>query len=334
MTHKPLLPLAAALLLALSLTQPALAATTKKKTATKPAATAKAPAKAAKPAAAAASAAKPPMPSSAEVLAAATAGDWRDLPPEHTLLMEVASGQVVIELASDFAPRHAANIEALTRAGYFDGLAIIRVQDNYVTQWGDAEEDDSKAKPKPAGLTKAPVEFDRALKGLNFTRLPEEDGWAPQAGFVNGWPVGADPKAGRAWLTHCYSMVGAARGNEPDSSDGSGLYTVIGHAPRALDLNITTVGRVVSGMERLSALPRGTGQLGFYVKAEERSPIKQVRLLADVPEAERPKIQVLRTETDTFRRWLDSRRHRSGWFVHSPERVDLCSALPPTRRLP
>lgn len=289
---------------------------------------------AAKAAAAAPAASAAKLPSSADILAAAGPGDWRDVSPEQSLLMELASGPVVIELAADFAPKHAANIAALVRAGYFDNLAIIRVQDNYVTQWGDAEEDESKVKAKPANLVKAPVEFDRALKGLAFNKLPEHDGWAPQAGFVNGWPVAADPKTGRAWLTHCYSMVGAARGNEPDSSDGSGLYTVIGHAPRALDLNITNVGRVVMGMERLSALPRGTGTLGFYVKPEERTTIQRVRMLTDVPEAERPKLQILRTDTDTFRRWLDSRRFRGGWFVHSPDRVDLCSALPPTRRLP
>ncbi len=323
---KPFLTLCAAAMLALCTfsTLTAHAAKPAKKAATKTAA--KAPAKAAAPAA--------KQPSSAEVLAAASASDWRDVALDKSLLMELASGPVVIELADEFAPKHAQNIAALVRAGYFDQLAIIRVQDNYVTQWGDAEEEPGKARAKPDTLVKAPVEFDRPLKGLNFTKLPDADEWAPQAGFVNGWPVAANPKTGRAWLTHCYGMVGAARGNEPDSSDGSGLYTVIGHAPRALDLNITTVGRVVLGMERLSALPRGTGTLGFYEKPEERTTIKQVRMLADVPEAERPKLQILRTDTETFRRWLDSRRHRSGWFVHSPERVDLCSALPPSRRLP
>ncbi|MCZ8075859.1 MAG: peptidylprolyl isomerase [Paucibacter sp.] len=273
-------------------------------------------------------------PSSADVLAAAQPGDWRDVKAEDALLMELASGPVVIELAREFAPVHASNIVRLTRGGYFDGLAIIRVQDNYVTQWGDADDEAPSARAKPADLAKAPVEFSRSLKGLDFRALPERDGWAPQVGFVNGWPVAADPKKGRAWLTHCNSMVGAARGNEPDSSDGSGLYTVIGHAPRALDLNITSVGRVLQGMERLSALPRGTGALGFYEKAEQRTPIQRVRVLADVPEAERPKLQVLRTDTATWKRWLDSRRYRSGWFVHSPDRVELCSALPPVRPAP
>ena len=43
---------------------------------------------------------------------------------------------MVIELAPDFSPLHAANIRTLVHQHYFDGLAIVRVQDNFVTQWG------------------------------------------------------------------------------------------------------------------------------------------------------------------------------------------------------
>src|SRR5437867_12019318 len=65
----------------------------------------------------------------AEVLAASKPGDWRALDPENTLYVEFASGRVVIELAPDFAPRHVANVKALEREHYYDGLAIVRVQD-------------------------------------------------------------------------------------------------------------------------------------------------------------------------------------------------------------
>lgn len=272
--------------------------------------------------------------SSSEILAAAAPSDWRDLAPEATLVMDLPSGPVVIELAEAFAPVHTDSIRRLTRAGYFDGLAIIRVHDNYVTQWGDPAEDDAQAKKKPADLPKVPAEFDRALKGLNLTVLPDKDGWAKQVGFVDGWPVATDPKTKRTWLTHCYSMVGAGRGNEVDSSDGSSLYAVIGYPARGLDLNITTVGRVVQGIERLSALPRGTGALGFYEKPEQRLPIARARMLADIPEAERPRLQLLRTDTRTWDQWLDSRRNRTGWFVHNPAHVDICGVLPPVRTAP
>ena len=46
------------------------------------------------------------------------------------------------------------------------------------------------------------------------------------------------------------------------------------------------MGRVIEGIEHMSSLPRGTGQLGFYEKEEERVPIRSVRLgneTKDVP---------------------------------------------------
>lgn len=292
--------------------------------------------------AAAATSKHPPAPkkTSQEILASSPASAWRGLDPENTLLMELASGQVIIELAPRFAPAHAANIRALARGGYWDGLAILRVQDNFVTQWGDPDgEDAAKAKPLPAGASpKLPAEFavpiDAIGKAAGFTRLPDEDGWAPRTGFAEGFPVAADPKAGKAWLTHCYGMVGAGRGDAVDSSNGTELYAVIGQAPRGLDLNITVVGRVIKGMELLSALPRGTAAMGFYDKPEQRTGIQRVRLLAEVPPAERPALQVLRTDSATWTQLLDARRYRGGWFVHSPGHIEVCSATVPIRPVP
>lgn len=278
--------------------------------------------------------------SAQEILAASPATDWRALNPENTLLMELASGQVIIELAPRFAPAHAANIRALARGGYWDGLAILRVQDNFVTQWGDPDgEDAAKARPLPAGASaKLPAEFsvpiDTIGKRAGFTKLPDVDGWVPRTGFAEGFPVAADPKLGKAWLAHCYGMVGAGRSDAVDSSNGTELYVVIGQAPRGLDLNITLVGRVLKGMELLSALPRGTAAMGFYDKPEQRTGIQRIRLLAEVPPAERPALQVLKTDSATWAQLLDARRYRGGWFVHSPGHIDLCSASVPTRPAP
>jgi peptidylprolyl isomerase len=285
--------------------------------------------------------AKPaPTKSAQQILAASPASDWRGLDPENTLLMELASGQVIIELAPRFAPAHAANIRALARGGYWNGLAILRVQDNFVAQWGDPDsEDAAKARPLPAGAQqKLPAEFsapiDHIGKAAGFTRLPDVEGWAPRTGFAEGFPVAANPKTGQAWLAHCYGMVGAGRSDAADSSNGTELYAVIGQAPRGLDLNITVVGRVLKGMELLSALPRGAGAMGFYDKPEQRTGIQRIRLMADVPPTERPALQVLRTESGTWAQLLDARRHRGGWFVHSPGYIDVCSATVPTRPTP
>lgn len=299
------------------------------------------PAFAAKPAKAA-KAAKPAKPArtASQILAGSPAGDWRELDPENTLLMELPSGQVLIELAPRFAPAHVANIRALARGGYWDGLAILRVQDNFVTQWGDPDGDDAaKARVLPDGARATlPAEFsvplERVGKKAGFARLPDKEGWAPRTGFAQGFPVAADPKTGKAWLAHCYGMVGAGRGDAVDSSNGTELYAVIGQAPRGLDLNITVVGRVLKGMELLSALPRGTAAMGFYDRPEQRTGIQRVRLLAEVPPDERPALQVLKTESRTWTQLLDARRYRSGWFVHSPGYIDVCSASVPTRPTP
>ncbi|HVI25024.1 MAG TPA: peptidylprolyl isomerase [Xanthomonadaceae bacterium] len=267
-----------------------------------------------------------------ELLDASQPSDWRALDPANTLYLELASGRAVIELAPAFAPAHVANIRTLAHEGYWNGLSINRAQDNFVVQWGDAAEEESARKPLGEAKAHLPAEFTRDAKDLPFDRLPDADGWAPEVGFSGGFPAARDPKAGQAWLAHCYGMVGAGRDMAPDSSNGTELYVVIGQSPRQLDRNITVVGRVVQGMELLSTLPRGTGPLGFYEKAEERTPIKAIRLASDVPEAEREKIEVLRTDTPLFAQVVESRRNRrDDWYIVPAGHIDLCNVPLPVR---
>ena len=148
--------------------------------------------------------------------------------------------------------------------------------------------------------------------------------------FLAHWA--RDRKSGKAWLAHCYGMIGAGRDTAVDSGPGTELYVVIGHAPRQLDRNIAVVGRVVQGMELLSALPRGTGALGFYEKPEQRVAIRSVRLAADVPAAERTNIEILRTDTRTFADLVESRRNRrDDWYKVPAGKIDLCNVPIPVR---
>ena len=263
-----------------------------------------------------------------EVLAAARPSDWRPLDPENTLYLELPAGRVVMELAPDFAPRHVANIRALARERYFDGLAIVRVQDNYVVQWGDPEGE------RPVGEARKTLaaEFTRPAAGLEFTLLPDPDAYASQTGFVAGFPAARNQPEGTAWLAHCYGMLGAGRDTDADSGGGTELYVVIGHAPRHLDRNVTLVGRVLQGMALLSAMPRGTGTMGFYEEPEQGTSIRQVRVAADVPLRERTELEVLRTDTQTFEALIESRRNRSDeWFKVPANRIDVCNVPLPVR---
>ena len=265
----------------------------------------------------------------ADLLAVSPAEDWRVPDPEDMLYMELARGRVVIELASHVAPQHVANIRALARAHYFDGLAIVRVQDNYVVQWDDPDHH----RPVPAGV-RAAVEFTAAAGAdVRFESLPDRDAYAPQVGFIDGFPAARDPRSHTVYLAHCYGMVGAGR-DDPPESDGTEMYAVIGHAPRQLDRNVPLVGRVLQGMELLSSLPRGSGEMGFYVPQESTVPIRSVRIAADVPKAERTPIEVLRTNSATFRAVLEQRRQRhEPWFKFSPDRIDLCNVPLPVRTI-
>ncbi len=271
--------------------------------------------------------AKKPL-TTAEVLAASTPADWRQIDPQHTIYMDLPSGRVIIELAPQFAPHYVANVEALARQGYFSGLWIERVQDNYVAQWGDP---DGK---KPVGNAQRTVaaEFERSSRGLSFMPLAEPDTYAPEVGFSDGFPTAIDPKLGRAWLIHCYGMVGAGRDNDVDSGGGTELYAVIGQAPRHLDRNVTLLGKVVQGMELLSSLPRGTGPLGFYEKPEQRLPILSFKVASDVPEAQRTPLEELRTDTQTFTDYVEARRNRhEEWFKVPAGHVDVCNVPIPVR---
>lgn len=270
-----------------------------------------------------------------ELLDASQPSDWRMLDPANTLYLDVAGGRVVIELAPTFAPAHVANIRTLAHEHYWDGLAILRSQDNFVVQWGDPAEEDKDKKPLGTAKAHLPAEFTRRSKGLPFNALPDRDGWAPQVGFSEAFPAGRDPKTGQAWLAHCYGAVGAGRDVAADSSNGTELYVVDGQSPRQLDRNITVVGRVVQGMELLSILPRGTGALGFYEKPEQRTLIKSIALASDVPEAQRTPLQLLRTDTPLFTQVVEARRNRrDDWYKVPAGHIDLCNVPLPVRAPP
>lgn len=257
--------------------------------------------------------------------------DWRRPDPEDTVYFELPSGRVVLELAPEFAPRHAAQIRRLVRAGYFDGGAVVRSQDNYVAQWGVRPAAEGEAHPSWVTDGLAP-EFERQATGLSWAGLADRDTYAAEVGFVNGFPAARTAEDGRTWIVHCYGVVGVGRDTAPDSGNAAELYAVTGQAPRHLDRNLSMVGRILLGMELLTTLPRGTEALGFYAEDEETTPIRAARVAADVPEAERSAVEVMRTDTETFRQFVASRRTRTeAFFVQPAGAIDVCNVRLPTR---
>lgn len=283
-----------------------------------------------------ATAAAPPPPAKAptltDIVNAARPDEWQRVDPQDLVLVDLADGsRVAIALAPALAPQHVGNIRGLIRAHWFDGGAIYRVQDDYVVQWGQGDDDKKAPKGLEGPLT---AEYDRPAAGLPVTPLPYRDTFAPKVGYSGPFPVAAEGsgKGDRAWMTHCYGIVGVARGLAPDTGNGGELYAVLGQSPRQLDRNIALVGRVLDGFEHMTALPRGTGALGFYEKPEQRVAIKRVTLAADLPADTRPAYEWLRPESASFAQWLHLKANRHDDFYQRPAgAIDLCNALPPVR---
>jgi cyclophilin family peptidyl-prolyl cis-trans isomerase len=301
-------------------------------------------------AAAAATPAPKPALAPSEIVAAAPKGDWVAIAPADLLVMDLASGKrVVIQLMPPpFSQGWVGNIRKLAAARWWDGTSINRVQDNYVVQWGDA----SEKKALPTGLVVVSQddyavaqtpEMLRAAKALVLQksklvraqssatgRISQRttDPYSVDINFFKGWPIATSIQTW--WPVHCYGMVGVGRNMSPDTGSGAELYTVIGHAPRHLDRNIALVGRVISGIEHLSSLPRGTGPLGFYEKPEERTGIISIRIGNEV--AGLPRYEYLSTESKSFGAYADARANRRDpFFIVPAGGADICNIPVPVR---
>ncbi len=313
--------------------------------------------------------AEAPAPSPGEIVDAAPSDEWVAIDPEDLVVMTLpplADGterKVVMQLIGDpFSQGWVENIRTLARTGYWDGSQVLRVQDNYVVQWGQPDpEMGVEPKPVPEGLnvmdqgaytTTPPASIATTLDELDrldwvsrtFGQPGDQDlvpslynpwdadEYAAHNGFWSGWPYASDRET--AWPVHCYGMVGVGRNYSPDTGDGSQLYTVIGQAPRHLDRNIAVVGRIIEGIEHLSSLPRGKGPLGFYEDEAKRVPIVSVRMAEDLPQGERPRFEYLRTESESFAQYADARANRRDpFFIVPAGGADICNIPVPVRRV-
>lgn len=267
-----------------------------------------------------------------DIVTAAPASAWRTIPAEDLLVMTLAGGgRVVIQLAPTFAPVHVTNIRKMAMSNYWQAAAVYRVQDNYVAQWGINE----TKRGLPRGVVaKPPHEYWRTPRGLAITPLGSPDSYAAGAGFSGGWPV-ARYRDGTVSTPHCYASVGVARDLHPDTGTGGELYAIIGHAPRQLDRNIAVVGRVISGIDQLSALPRGSEAMGFYKAGFAAKPIVGVTLASIIPAAQRPSFQFLDTSSASFARYLQLKKNRDDDFYRvAAGGVDLCNVPVPVRPTP
>ena len=133
-----------------------------------------------------------------------------------------AAGQVIIDLAADTAPQHAAQLMTLAKAGAYDGVVFHRVIDGFMAQTGDVQFGKSGGDTSMAGMG-----------GSDMANIPAE---FTAETFARG-------------------VVGMARAQDPNSAN-SQFFIMFADGP-FLDGQYTIVGHVVSGMEVVDAITRG-----------------------------------------------------------------------------
>jgi len=250
--------------------------------------------------------------------------EWRPVDPENLIAVDLPSGPLYIELRPDLAPQHVAQIKTLVRRGFYDGLNFHRVIEGFVAQGGDPKGDGSGG----SDLPNIPAEFARDTKDVaNFTAIGR-DRLAARVGLIDGVPVGAEPeslrsvredRAVRLWGAHCQGVMSMARATPPDSAN-SQFFLVIGDARQSLDQRYTVWGWIVDGLENARRIERGE-------PPKRPTPIVRMRIGADVPPAELPKIEVMRSDSAVFQAYLkETRLVDETGFVK-----DLCDIRPPRR---
>lgn len=158
--------------------------------------------------------------------------------PGPNLVIEVAgvaNGTVVIDLLPDVAPKHVEQITALATEGAYDNVVFHRVIEGFMAQTGDVSNGKAGGDLSMAGMG-----------GSSKPDLPAE--FSNELSFQRG-------------------VVGMARSQDPNSAN-SQFFIMFGDGS-FLDGQYTIVGNVVSGMEVVDAIKRGTGSNGEVTDAPD-----------------------------------------------------------------
>lgn len=252
---------------------------------------------------------------------------WRTLSPDDTLYIETENGRVIIELATNFSPRHVERVKKLVRSGFYDGLDFYRVIDTFVVQGGDMAETSSN----PLAKQTIKSEFEWPIdSSKHYTLVQEPDLLAEQTGFIDGFAVGRDSKEGKEWLISCPGVINLARTADIHSAS-TDFAIMMGQAPRHLDRNMSIFGRIIDGMPVLNHIKRGDAKNGGVIEdPKARSKIVKMTIASDLPKAQQQTIKIENTHSENFKQKIKERRERANpFYLHKGNgAIDICYIKP------
>ncbi|MCC5969343.1 MAG: peptidylprolyl isomerase [Pararhodobacter sp.] len=144
--------------------------------------------------------------------------------PENTIVMELKTGTVMIELLPDVAPKHCERMKELARAGAYDNVVFHRVIEGFMAQTGDVANGNAEK------------DFNLRRAGTGSSDLP-------------------DLPAEFSGVPHDRGTLGAARSQSPNSAN-SQFFINFGDN-HFLNRQYTVYGRVIAGMEHVDKIVRG-----------------------------------------------------------------------------
>ena len=233
----------------------------------------------------------------------AQAGEWWPLDANNTMVIDTTKGRLVVEMRPDFAPLAVARIKLLAHEHVYDGLLFHRVLDHYVDQTGNPNNRDGGTSRYPN--LKPEFRIMLAPPAIDAIATQSADGIT---GFVGATPFAASlnpqhPGTWRAWGAYCPGVAGMGREEGLDTANSEIFF--MRDASRSLDHDYTVWGRVVQGLEVVRAIA-----VGEPPTAPDR--MIRVRLMAELPEAEQPKIEVIDTHSAAFAAALRALRAQRG----------------------
>jgi len=229
-----------------------------------------------------------------------TEADWRTPDPQNVLVIDTNKGRILVELNPLVAPQTVARIRELTRDGVYDGRAFFRVLDNFMDQTGDPLDSGGGQ----SSLPNIPAEF-TFKRGSDSALVVVSRAGGEEQGLIGSFPVTSqamdlglltvDHKV-QAWGDFCAGVLGLARNEDPDSGNSQFFLMrtntqTADHANHPLDKAYTAFGRVILGQDVVDAIKVGEGDEGHVAPPQDR--MLQVKVLADLPEASRPKVRVI-----------------------------------------
>ena len=246
--------------------------------------------------------------------------DWRLLDLENTLVIETTKGRIVVEMAPVLAPLAVARVKRLAHEGVYDGLKFHRVIEGFVDQTGNPNNRDGGTSAYPD----LPAEFSFRLPAdgpqvVVATRSDAVEGFVGATPFVGVSPaeqsLAKDGKL-RAWGAYCPGVVGMGRQADPGTANSEIFF--MRDAARRLDHEYAVWGRVVQGLDVVRAVKVGE-------PPADPDAMVRVRVAADMPAAERPKLDVINERGPAFTRAVAALRRKSG------AGFTVCDVAVPTR---